>query len=137
LKNSIQHSIQRLTNSIQHSITSRAPTRLSLFLPTDEVGIAFVEGEISDNSRVKYSDSIEDAEMMFHSTVDPSFHLMLVKPQPMDYFLLHPKFDEEDRYPMDYHTIREYQTKDQTLVDAVATQDHETAQGGHKPCEPQ
>jgi hypothetical protein len=72
-----------------------------------------------NNSRLK---SNEDAEMMFHATINSSYHSLLDEPQLMDCFLVHPMFDDEDRYPLDYRTIRDYQTQDQTLMDAVATQ---------------
>jgi hypothetical protein len=75
-----------------------------------------------NNSRLKYSDPNEAAEMMFHATVNSSYHSLLDEPQLMDCFLLHPTFDEEDRYPLDYRTILDYQTQDQTLMATVATQ---------------
>jgi hypothetical protein len=34
----------------------------------------------------------------------------------MDCFLLPPAFDKEDRYPLDYRTIRHYQAQDQMNV---------------------
>jgi hypothetical protein len=74
------------------------------------------------NSRLQYSDTNEDAEMMFHATVNSSYHSLLDKPQLMDCFLVHPIFDDEDRHPLDYRTIRDYQTQDQVFMDAVATQ---------------
>jgi hypothetical protein len=75
-----------------------------------------------NDSRLKYSDPIEEAEMMFHATVNSSYHSLLDEPQLMDCFLLHPVFDDEDRYPLDYRTIRAYQAQDQLLTAAVATQ---------------
>jgi transposase InsO family protein len=62
------------------------------------------------------------AETMFHATVNSSYHSLLDEPQLTDCFLLHPTFDDENRYPLDYRTIRDYQAQDQQgLLNAIAT----------------
>jgi hypothetical protein len=65
------------------------------------------------NSRLKYKDAVfqEDVETMFHTHTNSSYHSLLDEPQLMNCFLLHPIFDDEDRYPLDYRTIRQYQAQ--------------------------
>jgi hypothetical protein len=93
---------------------SRVPTKSTTPL---------VEEKSPSNSRLTYSDPNNmTAETMFHATVNSSFHSLLDEPQLMDCFLLHPTFDDENRYPLDYRTLRDYQLLDQHLLAAVATQ---------------
>jgi hypothetical protein len=108
------------------SITSRASTIQSrmpfLAYRSNRHRPPVLKEKSPNNSRQKYSELIEDAEMMLHATVNSSYHYLLDEPQLMDCFLLHPTFDDDDRHPLDCRTICRYQAQDQTLMDADATQ---------------
>jgi hypothetical protein len=49
-----------------------------------------------------------------------------------DCFLVHPEFDEQDRTPLHYQTVGEYQTQDEALNQAVNNipQHHQRKQFG-------
>jgi hypothetical protein len=84
---------------------------------------SLVEEKSPSTSRLKFSDpTTMNAETMLHATVNTTYHSLLDEPQLTDCFLLHPTFDAENRYPLDYRTMRDYQAQDpQGLLNAVAT----------------
>jgi hypothetical protein len=59
---------------------------------------------------------------MSRSLLTALYHSLLDEPQLTDCFLLNPTFDVENRYPLDYRTLRDYQAQDaQGLLNAIAT----------------
>jgi hypothetical protein len=76
----------------------------------------------SRTDEVGRRDPIENAKVMFHATTNSSYQYLLEEPQLMDCFICHPSSGDEDRYRWVYHTRRDYEAQDQTLMDAVATQ---------------